>query len=243
MKHAVAVLFALVSAPALAASGGRAVKDDTALYTFDYAYPAAAAAIPPLKVRLDADLARRRVKLAADARAGAAEAKANDFPFNKYAWSQSWAVVTDLPGWLSLSASYWTYTGGAHGMSWSGAMLWDRRAGVPRNPLDLFTSKAALAAAIRAPFCSALDRQRAEKRGEPVRRSSGDEFDKCIDPTAETVILGSRGRQGFDRIGILVAPYSAGPYDEGSYEVTVPVTPAVLAAVKPAFRTSFTAGK
>jgi hypothetical protein len=247
MKRTIAV-FALMSAvllsavPAVAAPPappGRAVEEKTALYDFAYAYPAQAGAIPALKTRLDADLAKQRAKLAAQAREGQAEAKKGGFPFNPYDWSQTWQVVADLPGWLSLSASYGSYSGGAHGMSWSGAMLWDRKANVPRNPLDLFTSKAALANAIRVPFCAALDKQRAEKRGEPVNRNSGDEFDKCIDPTAETVILGSRGKKAFDRIGILVAPYNAGPYVEGEYEVTVPVTPAVLAVVKPAFKNAF----
>ena len=230
---------ALPAAPLLAAAPPVAVKRATPLYDFDYAYPAAVAAIPALKARIEADRARVLAKLQRDAAAFRAEARAGGFPFHKYSWSQTWQVVTDLPGWLSLSAAYWSYSGGAHGMSWSGAMLWDRAARIPRSPLDLFTSKAALARAIREPFCAALDRQRTEKRGEPVRRGSGDEFDACIDPTAQTVILGSRGHTAFDRIGILVAPYSAGPYAEGEYEVTVPVTPAVLAAVKPQFRRSF----
>jgi len=144
-----------------------------------------------------------------------------------------------VPGWLSLSASTYSYTGGAHGMSWSSAMLWDRRAAVPRNPLDLFTSRAALSRAIRGPFCAALNRERAEKRGEPVKAGSTAMFDDCIDPVKQTVLLGSRSRRVFDRIGILVAPYEAGPYAEGSYEVTVPVTAAVLAAVRPEYRASF----
>lgn len=241
MLRSFAILSAFVATAAVAAPPARAVKEDNALYTFDYAYPAAAGAIPGLRASLDADLSKQLGTLKKDAREGQAEAKQNGFPYNKYGWSQTWQVVTDLPGWLSLSASYWTYTGGAHGNSWSGAMLWDRKANRARNPLDLFNSKAALAAAIRKPFCDALDKQRAEKRGEPVNRASGDEFDKCIDPTGQTVILGSRGKKAFDRIGILVAPYSAGPYAEGSYEVTVPVTAAVLAAVKPAFRASFAA--
>jgi len=239
MKRIIAVLLAAGATAAVAAPSGRSVREATGLYDFDYSYPAAASAIAGLRASLDADLARRLAVLQKDAREGQAEAKAGGFPFNKYYWSQSWRVVTDLPGWLSLSAAYGNYTGGAHGMSWSGAMLWDRKANRARNPLDLFAGKAALAAAIRAPFCAALDRQRAEKRGEPVRRGSGDDFDRCIDPTEQTVILGSRGHKAFDRIGILVAPYSAGPYAEGAYEVTVPVTPAVIAAVRPAFRGSF----
>ena len=53
------------------------------------------------------------------------------------------------------------------------------------------------------------------------------------------MILGSSNRKTFTRIGILVAPYSAGPFAEGTYEVTVPVTPAIIAAVKPQYRASF----
>jgi len=246
MKHAAAFVCALAAATAATAAAAppaRSVKEETALYTFEYAYPASAAAVPGLRTALEADRARHLAALRRDARAGGAEAQENGYPFRKHAWTQTWQVVTEIPGWLSLSASYWNYTGGAHGMSWSGAMLWDRRAGRARSPLDLFTSKAALSAAIRQPFCAALDRQRADKRGTPVNRTGGGEFDQCIDPVAQTVILGSHGRQAFDRIGILVAPYSAGPYAEGSYEVTVPVTPAVMAAVKPVFRASFAAAK
>jgi hypothetical protein len=84
-----------------------------------------------------------------------------------------------------------------------------------------------------------LDRERAKKRGEPVKPGSTDEFDKCIDPVENTVILGSSNRQAFDRIGVLVGPYAAGPYAEGDYEVTLPVTAAVLAAVKPEYRNAF----
>ena len=81
------------------------------------------------------------------------------------------------------------------------------------------------------------------KRGTPVAPGSSDEFDKCIDPADETVILGSKVRFGFDRIGIRIAPYNAGPYAEGAYEVTLPVTPAVIAAVRPEFRASFAPGQ
>lgn len=241
MLRTISILFACAVpvAAAIAAPVGRTVKEENALYAFDYSYPAQAAAIPGLRVSLDADLSTRLGKLKAEATAGRDEARKGGFPYHAYAWSQKWQVVTSLPGWLSLSAQYWTYTGGAHGMSWSGAMLWDRKANRARNPLDLFTSKAALAAAIRAPFCDGLDRQRLAKRGGTRIERNSDPFTRCIDPTAETVILGSRGGKAFDRIGILIAPYSAGPYAEGAYEVTVPVTPAVLAAVRPAFRRAF----
>jgi len=225
------------------AGRGREVTDENPAFSFAYSYPAAAAAIPPLRARLEADLSAAKARLAKDAAAARAEAGRGGHPYQAWYWSQKWSVVSDLPRWLSLSAEYGSYTGGAHGMYWFGAMLWDKAARMPRDPLTLFTSKQALSSAIRTPFCAALDRQRAQKRkGEPGPGGRG-EFDSCIDPVKQTVILGSRGRKRFDRIGILVAPYEAGPYAEGSYEVTVPVTAAVLGAVKPQYRASFASGR
>lgn len=220
-------------------AAARTVKQSNALYEFEYAYPVAVDAQPALRRRIEADLARQLAKLKADAGAGQAEARANKFEYHPYSWNQTWQVVTDLPGWLSLSATYWAFSGGAHGNTWFGAMLFDKRAKTPRDPLTLFISKAALSKAIRTPFCAALNRQRAEKRGEAIKPGSTAMFDECIDPVGQTVLLGSKSRRSFDRIGILVAPYEAGPYAEGAYEVTVPVTPAVLAGVKPQFRNAF----
>jgi len=57
------------------------------------------------------------------------------------------------------------------------------------------------------------------------------------------VILGSADKQHFTRIGVLIDPYAAGPYAEGGYEVTLPVTPAVLRAVKPEYRALFAHGR
>lgn len=238
-RIAAAALLLVLATPAPA----REVKTANALYDFEYAYPAAVDGHPALRRRIEADLARRLARLKADARVGQAEARANKFEYHAYSWSQTWQVVTDLPGWLSLSTTYWSYSGGAHGNTWFGAMLYDKRAKTPRDPLTLFTSKAALSKAIRAPFCAALNRQRAEKRGAAIKPGSTDMFDDCIDPVGQTVLLGSQSRRAFDRIGILVAPYEAGPYAEGTYEVTVPVTAAVLAAVRPQWRASFQPAK
>ncbi|WP_255530292.1 DUF4163 domain-containing protein [Novosphingobium sp. NBM11] len=217
----------------------RKVSENNDLYEFDYAYPAAAGAIPALRDQLDKDLIEKKQGLVKEASDDRKEAKANDYPFHAHSLSLDWKVVTDLPGWLSLSTIVGSYSGGAHPNYVYDTVLWDKAAGQRRGVADLFTSKAALSQAIRQPFCAELNRQRAKKRGEPVPANSDSEFDACIDPVGETVILGSAGKQGFDRIGVLVAPYDAGPYAEGSYEVTVPVTSAVLAAVKPEYRAAF----
>jgi hypothetical protein len=224
-----------------AASPGSARHDKQSneLFEFDYAYPAEADAIPKLKAELDAELAKQKETLVASAKEQQAESKKQGFPFNALGSWTTWKVVTDLPGWLSLSADLSEYSGGAHPNHGFDALVWDRKADQRRDPLDLFASKEALSRAIRQPFCAALNRERAKKRGEPVKPGSTDEFDQCIDPVASTVILGSTNRQAFDRIGVLVGPYEAGPYVEGDYEVTLPVTDAVLGAVKPEYRAAF----
>lgn len=221
----------------------RSVEDKTPLYEFGYAYPAEAAAIPGLKAWLDADLDEQKQGIMDGAREGRAAAKESGYPFNPYGHSTAWQVVASLPGWLSLSAQRWEFTGGAHGNPWSEALVWDKTSGARLKPIDLFTAKAALTAAIQTPFCAEIDKQRAEKRGEPVSRDSGDPFSECIDPAQSTVILGSADKQHFTRIGVLVDPYEAGPYAEGNYEVTLPVTAKVIAAVKPQYREAFAAGR
>jgi hypothetical protein len=187
---------------------------------------------------LDQRLDAAKSDVDASARSGKADAAKDGFPFHAYERQAEWKVVTDLPGWLSLSSTLYEFSGGAHGMTNYDALLWDREADTARKPGDLFASQDVLRDAIQAPFCDMLDQQRAKKRGEPVQRS-GQMFTECIDPTAQTVILGSTNRRTFDRIGVLVAPYEAGPYAEGSYEVTVPVTAKVIAALKPEYRAAF----
>lgn len=227
--------------PAQTPVTAREVHEDNDLYVFDYSYPAAAGAIPALKDLLDKELEKARADLKAEAANGRAEAKANDFPYHPHSHSVEWKVVTDLPAWLSLSTLAGFYSGGAHPNYVYDTILWDRIAGKRRAPVDLFTSKAALSAAIRAPFCKELDRQRAKKREGYEPGGGIPEFEECIDPAEQTVILGSSNGKAFDRIGVLVAPYAAGPYAEGDYEVTVPVTARVLAAVKPEFKGTFVA--
>src|SRR5690606_12481141 len=120
-------------------------------------------------------------------------------------------------------------------------LLWDKRTDKALSPMALFVSADALQAAARDAFCAALNKQREAKRGEPVDPTIDDWMNTCPKISETTVILGSSNSRTFDRIGFLIDPYTAGPYAEGTYEVTLPVTKAILAAVKPAYAASFTA--
>lgn len=239
---AVLVASALLAGGASAAAPGREIHLTTADYEFTYSYPAAAGRIPALKARLDKAAAGQQADIRAQARDGRAAAKDNGFPFHPYDSFTEWRVVADLPAWLSLSGTSGGYTGGAHPHHAPTALLWDKARNRQVEAVDLFVSKAALSAAIRGPFCAALNRQRAEKRGAPIDPKSKDQFDACLDPAKEVVILGSADHARFTRIGILMGPYEAGPYVEGDYEVTLPVTAAVMAAVRPEYRDAFARG-
>ena len=221
----------------------REVTESSDIYEFDYSYPAAAAAIPALKAVLDRRLDEARKGIAGDAAQAKIDSETDGFPFHTYGSGTAWQVVTELPGWLSMSGSIYSYTGGAHPNSGSAALLWDKQAGVERKPLSLFTSAAAFEQAVQPMLCDQLDSQRAKKRGEPIVRDQDDWSSACIGVEGATVLLGSSNRQTFDRIGFIFDPYVAGPYVEGDYEVTLPVTPKVIAALRPEYRGSFSTGR
>lgn len=231
--------------PAARVPAAKAVKieENGKLFSFSYAYPAQAAAIPALKAELDREKDESRAQLVEEAKAGRDLAQDEGFGFSPYERSVDWSVVADLPGWLSLLGDSYEFVGGAHGNSGSTALLWDKAAGKRRDPLSLFVSKEAFNAALRGPYCQALNQERAKRREEPVKSGSGDEFDACINPSDLTVLLGSADKAHFTRIGLIADPYVAGPYVEGSYEVTLPVTPALIKAVKPEYRGLFAPGR
>ncbi|WP_294260146.1 DUF4163 domain-containing protein [uncultured Sphingomonas sp.] len=213
-----------------------AVKN--ANYSFEFAYPAQAAAIPALAKWFEGHRAALIAELDKDTAAFRKEAADGDFEFRPYESTHEWKVVTDTPRFLSLSAETWVYTGGAHGSPGYDALVWDKAAGQRLKPTDVFASADAIQRAIGAPFCAAIDKEREKRRGAPVVRSD-DSFDACPKAADATLILGSTDRQKINRIGLLVGPYVAGPYAEGTFEVTLPVTDALLAAVKPAYQDAF----
>lgn len=231
-------------ATATASSGGAsAFADATEAYEFKYSYPVEAGVIPALAASLDKARGLQLADIKKVTAAEQVEAKKGGFDFRAHMLDINWKRVADLPGWLSLSADIATYTGGAHGNLGFDSLVWDKAAGKRLAPLSMFKSLSAFADAVRTPFCAALDKERALRRGAPVDRASGSEFDACIDPAEQTLLLGSSNGKAFDRMTIMVGPYAAGPYAEGSYEINLPVTKAVLAAVKPAYQPTFVVAK
>jgi len=215
-------------------------KQGEATRDFAYTWPAAVSAIPQLARRLagerDRLLAEQKVEWAGALKEFAGEdcggCVTRDF-------AKTWQVVANLPRFLSLSASFSAYTGGAHGNYGTAALVWDRSAKRAFDPKTMFRSPAALQEALGPAWCKALKAERQKRLGESY---TDDGFFACPPVKDLALLLGSSDRKRFNRIGLIADPYVAGSYAEGQYEVTLPVTAQVLAAVKPAYRSAFAPG-
>ena len=219
--------------------GAKQVREETDTFVFEYAWPTEAGEIPSLAQWLQARLDRGREALAANARRGRDTARDNGFPFNQYSSDTKWTVVADLPGWLSMSAELSSYEGGAHGNFGFDTIVWDKADMAPREPMSFFTSAEALDRVLGERLCEQLNAERAKRRGQPVDEESGEQFDACVTPDETNVLLGSRNGAKFDRIGIQIAPYIAGPWAEGAYEFDFDVDEDILAIVRPEYREAF----
>lgn len=239
---------ASASASAVPASGARSVEEETDDFLFAYAYPAQAGNIAPLARLLDARADRLRAQLAEQSAQGRADARGNGFPFNKYSSTVKWEVVAETPDYLSLSAEQTSYTGGAHGNYGFDSLVWDKQRDRVLQVGEFFTSLAALEEVVGEELCDKLNAERARRRGPTAAQDQAtagiapdDPFNQCVPLSDTTLLLGSTNGRKFNRIGVQIGPYVAGPYAEGSWEFTLPVTAQVLATVTPEFRDAFAA--
>lgn len=203
---------------------------------FSYSWPAEAAAIAPLNADLRADADARLAEAKKAAGEDQREAAKAGYPFHQHSFAKRWAVAGENGALFSLVGTIETYSGGAHGMQVFDTRLFDRTAGRAIPLRDLFIDPAGSLAALNAPFCTGLDKQRAEKRGAPVAAGEGF-FSDCPKIADQALALASSQPGGpIDSLRVLVAPYEAGPYAEGSYIVAVPLTGAITAGIKDAYK-------
>lgn len=215
-----------------------AESDKGDLLEYAYAYPAQAAAIPALVHKFDAARTAARADALKMAKEDQASARQSGYPFRPHSLETRWTLAADTPRFLSLQSTTYVYTGGAHGMTGYDGVLWDKARERETSVKALMTTPAAFAAAIRDRFCKELDRQRAEKRGEPVVPGD-DDFTKCIDPLDQLIVPTSKGGKLIEGVTIVIGPYSAGPYAEGSYDIDLPVDAAMRAAIKTEYQDGF----
>lgn len=218
-------------------------SEKTGRLEFVYAYPAQVAQIPALAEKFRKELAVTKADALKMAKEDEKAARQSGFPFHAHSSETRWTVMADTPRFLALQSEGYSYTGGAHGMTGYNALLWDRDRSRETAVEAVMTSPAAFAAAIRDRFCDALDKARAAKRGEPVKRSDDDDFTKCIDPMKQVLVPTSKDGKLIDGITVIIGPYGAGPYAEGSYDIALPVDAAMRRVIKTEYQDAFIAAQ
>lgn len=214
------------------------VAEKSDMLEFSYAYPAQAAAIPFLVDKFGKELTSSKTDALGMAKDDKAAAAQSGFPFHAHSLETKWTVTGDTPRFLALRSETYVYTGGAHGMTGYDSLLWDKARKRETSVKAVMTSPAAFTKAIHDRFCKELDRQRAEKRGEPVVRGD-DDFTKCIDPMDQVLTYTSKDGRLIDGVTIIIGPYNAGPYAEGSYDIALPVDAALRNAIKTEYQDGF----
>lgn len=205
---------------------------------FRYRWAAEASAIPSLARKLRSEMQRDRIHTANLARSDRQSALKSNYPFHQHSFDRTVTFGGQSARLASFADQRSAYTGGAHPNPGTVAILWDRRRGAATGFSALFrTSPSAI---LRTPYCKGLAAERQRKMGKAT--PSGTYWDACPDPLKLTVIPEDKDRNGrFDTVNVTADPYAVGSYAEGYYVVMLPVTPALIAALRPEYRASFEA--
>jgi hypothetical protein len=214
------------------------ITSATADLDFRYAWSGEAQAVPALAQRFRGDAAARKAEMLRVASAERAFRREAKLDWNGLQFSREWKTLGQSPALLSLVSTTSSYTGGAHPNTNTKALLWDRRANREITTGALLQAGKSWAGAIRQPFCVFLNRERVKRRQGPV---TGDNWTaKCPALKELTVALADQNRNGrFDHVAVIADAYVAGPYAEGAYTISLPLTAAMLARLKPAFSAGF----
>lgn len=203
-------------------------------YSFAFAWPAEAAAIPALDALLRAEAARQEAWLRGEVEAARPEREEAGGEAPGFSYEEGWTLDADRPELAAASGSATAYTGGAHGGLAYHTILVDRSRGSRIALADLFADRAAGLAALQASFCRALLAEVRDRRGE-----TADVECPALAEHPVTLVEGEDGRIG--ALTALLNPYVIGSWSEGPYEVSFPVTPATMTALKPEYRGAFAA--
>ena len=204
---------------------------------FSYEWPAKVQSITGLHAYLSSDLEKAFRQASADAADDQKMAHTNSYPFRQHSYSMSWDSEGESARLISLEGSLAWDSNGAHPNTSTKALLWDTDLDRQVAVGGLFSSGGAFAARTRTSYCKALDAERTRRReGEKLEG----EFAQCPAYKELAIMLVDRNHdKRFDHILFVAPSYVAGPYVEGEYEISLPVTANLVAALKPIYRSSF----
>ncbi len=215
------------------------ISHKSAALEFTYEWPGEAAAIPKLDRQF-------RIEAAAQYRRSLALGRL-DYKLNEQQgrgsvadfYSKQWTAAGETRRLLSLQYQHSAYTGGAHPNTDYGALLWDRKHMRAGAVSTLFLRSDAFEKLARAHYCQALEAERRKRRGKEWNLGLP-EFNACPKFAELAIAPVDKNRNGrFDGIELVASPYTAGPYVEGAYDILLPVTAKLIAAMRPEYRDSF----
>lgn len=191
---------------------------------------------PGLAEQLGAECDRQRHDF--EEREAEARETAPDAPWADHlTWHQHWGVAGRTARLLSLVSEIYRYDGGAHGNTAFDAKMWDlagdREVAFPA----LFTDRYAAYSVIDKDYCRLLSDMQRDREVD----TGDDWWGGCPPLHEQTIVPAGEPGAPFTSIGVYVPPYVAGPYVAGSFEVSVEVTPELIALLRPEFRDSFAA--
>ncbi|HEV2866403.1 MAG TPA: hypothetical protein VGX37_07795 [Allosphingosinicella sp.] len=207
----------------------------TDTYEFTFAWPPEAARVAGLEAILRREAAARERWMRRESRSSARERAQGEAEPMRFSYAEGWSVDLSRLELAAASGSAQAYTGGAHGGVAYYVILMNPRTARRIDLADLFANREGGLAAVQASFCPSLRREVEERR-------SGEESQEEVEcpPAAEhpvTLVPGEDGRAV--AMMALLNPYVVGSWAEGPYEVQFPVTPQLLAALKPEYRSAF----
>lgn len=217
------------------------IDEEGALLDFHLEWPSEVSAIPALAGKLRSAAMAHKAELTKMASNDKAQRAKDGFPFNTYEFSEDFEVEGNSGALLSVTDNWYEFTGGAHPNHGTKAILWDRKNGRQIAFADLFDGGAAKVDALFHPaYCAALDKARAEERGpEDSGGPADDPFNQCPRFAELALITAGTAGKPMTKLSFHADPYVAGPYVEGDYDIELPVTAPLLAALKPQYRSSF----
>lgn len=223
---------ALAAAPRPIPASDLLVRQSSPAIDWRWRIAPEAATAPALLAAMRSDALKAAATAKADAARDAVEAGKQGFPFRRYESLADWSLAADTPHLLALAGENYSFTGGAHGNTGYAVRIWDKTARQSIAFDALFSDWPRARKLLEPAFCKALAEEQARRLGAPPTS----DMNACP-KLAEQPIVPFAGHAPVARqFRVLVAPYVAGSYAEGSYLITMVWPEAVKLLVKPAYR-------
>ncbi|WP_165186246.1 RsiV family protein [Caulobacter soli] len=162
------------------------------------------------------------------------KASTGQFPWRPYNRQSQWFLAADAAPLVALRALWFEDTGGAHPNHGGSTLIWDTTANREVQPKALFRPDADMSGLDKA-ICDAVAAAKTHRDGAvPLNDTfSCPKWNQTVLVPAPSTTPGKIGG-----LTALIDPYVVGPYSEGDYEVTVPVS-AFQALLAPTYAGDF----